>query len=126
MVTRTVSTLWIALVASACASASAGPSSEPADHHVDPAGTYDLVVDMNGMLISATLEITGNVREGWSGTIESDAGPASVARVRVDGHQLVFHVPEAQARVELHVNGKTVEGEMTGGMGAAKITGEKR
>lgn len=126
MIRRLHSIALIALLAAACAGPRAAGPADGSDHHVDPVGTYDLIVDMNGMLISATLVIEGNVRDGWTGSIESDAGPASVDRIRVDGHTLSFSVPEAQARVTLHIDGREVHGEMGGGMGAAAITGEKR
>ena len=122
---RSIFSTLVVLLA-ACASGAPPEVHTPTpDSDLEPVGIYDLVVVMNGMEIAAKMTIERDGR-GWVGHIESDAGEASCTEIEVEGDRMTFNIPEAEARVVLHMHGDRVTGEMEGGMGMATITGTRR
>jgi hypothetical protein len=115
------------LVALLAACAGGPPPEPPGPPPLDPAGTYDCYLDVDGMGIDAVLTITGE--EGaYEGTVSSDMGSMAVSDVVVDGQQMTFVVDSPDMTVFFTVvfEGENFSGEFdAGGMGGY-VTGTKR
>jgi hypothetical protein len=124
MFKRFASTAALGLLLSACAG---GPPPEPpAPPPLDPTGTYDIVVAAEGMEIYGTMVIRGSAEAGYTGSVETDMGGATLSDLAVEGQSLTFYVPDVDADVRLVFEGDRFTGEMEGGMGFATMTGTKR
>lgn len=110
------------------AACSGGPPPEPpAPPPLDPVGTYDCMAAVEGMEVALTLTITGE--EGaYSGSVNSEMGPASVANIVVQGNEMTFTVDSPDMLVFFAVvfEGDSFTGEfdVDGMMGY--ISGKKR
>lgn len=102
------------------------PPPPPPPPQLNPVGTYDLVLAVQGMTVLAELRIEGTAEAGYTGFVDSDMGSASVTRIAVDGQELTFQIPDAGARVRLEFDGDNFTGSMSGDMGDAAITGSRR
>lgn len=110
------------------AACSGGPPPEPpAPPPLDPVGTYDCMAAVEGMEVALTLTITGE--EGaYSGSVNSEMGPASVTNIVVQGNEMTFTVDSPDMLVFFAVvfEGDSFTGEfdVDGMMGY--ISGKKR
>ncbi len=118
----TVTTL--SLLLTACAG---GPPPEPPPPPpADPAGSWNVSVALEGMDISGVLSIRGSAEDGYTGSIDTDLGGASIANVVVDGQTVTFTIPDAGVDVALFFEGDEFTGELGGAMGVGSIRGVKR
>ena len=85
-----------------------------------------MIVAIEGMTLVAELRIEGSEAAGYTGFIDSDMGSASVSRIRVDGQEITFTIPDAEASVRLEFDGDDFTGGMSGAMGDAAISGSRR
>ncbi len=120
LATASALTLFLA----ACAG---GPPPEPPPPPpADPAGTWNVSVALEGMDISGVLSIRGSAEDGYTGSIDTDIGGASIANVSVDGQTVTFTIPDAGVDVALFFDGDGFTGELGGAMGVGSIRGVKR
>ena len=125
---RMLKTIPIALLVAACSSGGASAPAEPAPPPpLDPTGTYDCSLDVDGMEIGATLTISGE-KGAYTGSVDSDMGPAPVADIKVEGQEMTFVVdtPDMAVFFVVTFDGPNFSGEFdAGGMGGT-IIGTKR
>jgi hypothetical protein len=122
---RLIPVFSLALLVAAC---SGGPPPEPpGPPPLDPVGVYDCALFAEGMEFGATLTITEE-EGGYTGSVDSDMGPAPVSDIVVEGDEMTFVVdtPEMVVFFVVVFDGDTFTGEFdTGGM-YGSITGTKR
>ena len=124
MLKRLTLAFVLPLLLSACAS---GPPPEPPPPPpLDPTGTYDFTVDADGMSINGVLMIRGSAEDGYTGSIDSDMGSATMTRIVIDGQTMSFSIPDADMSGEVEFTGSEFSGGMSGMMGAAGFYGTKR
>ncbi len=114
----------ITLVFAACSSGP--PPAPPAPPPLDPTGTWDVSVEAQGMSLSGVMVIRGSAEEGYTGSIDTDMGGASVADIVVDGDEMTMSIPDAGAQAILTFDGDEFTGELSGAMGDAVIFGTRR
>lgn len=123
MFKRLASASALALVLAACAG---GPPPEPpAPPPLDPTGTWDMIVEADGMTIGGVMVIEGSAEAGYTGSIDTDMGGAGISDITVDGQLLTFSIPDAGASVTLEFEGDEFSGSMSGVMGEATIYGQR-
>jgi len=124
---RLVTVLPLALFLAAC---SGGTGSAPAPEPpppLDPTGVYDCWLSVEGMEFGAVLTVEGEPG-AYTGTVDSEMGPAPVSGLEVDGDVMTFVVDTPDASVFFTVTmddtGFTGDFDASGMVGS--ITGEKR
>jgi hypothetical protein len=81
------SLLPLAMLFAAC---SGGPPPEPpAPPPPDPTGIYDCQFDVEGMLLTGAMTITGDPG-AYTGTLDGETGRYSLTDIAVDGNQMTF------------------------------------
>lgn len=124
MVRRFASPGLLAVLLLACGG---GPPPEPpAPPPLDPVGVYDVTVEAQGMSLGGVMSIEGSADEGYTGSIDTDMGGASIVDIMVVGQEVTFSVPDAGAQVRLVFEGDEFSGGLTGAMGDALIFGTRR
>ncbi len=124
MIRKLATAAALGLLITACAG---GPPPEPpAPPPLDPTGSYDITVMAEGMEIVGVMTIRGSAEEGYTGTVDTDMGGASLADIRVEGQTLFFSVPEAGVTARVLFEGDGFAGDMDGEMGMATLFGKKR
>lgn len=124
MLKRIPYALFLAVVLGACAG---GPPPEPpAPPPLDPTGTYDFLASMDGMEIGGVMTISGSAEEGYSGSMDTDMGGASMTNLAVDGQTLTFYIPDADVDVSITFDGDTFTGTLAGAMGSGTFNGSRR
>ena len=81
---------------------------------------------MDGMEIGGVMTISGNAEEGYSGSMDTDMGGASMTNLAVDGQTLTFYIPDADVDVSVTFDGDAFSGTLAGAMGSGSFTGTKR
>ena len=119
---RLLSVFTLGLIMSACAGQPAEP---PAPPPLDPTGSYRVSIDAGGMMISGSLVIR-ETETGYSGSIDTDMGGASLADIAVNGDEMTFSVPDVDATFTVVFVGEEFDGVFDGAMGAGTIHGVKR
>jgi hypothetical protein len=118
----------LTLFALACSGGMSGaPAPEPAPPPLDPTGVYDCWLDVEGMELNAVLSISGEPG-AYTGTVDSEMGPAPVSNITVDGDNMTFVVdtPDMSVFFSVVFDGDTFSGDFdAGGMGGY-INGKKR
>jgi hypothetical protein len=124
MLKRIPAALFLGLILGAC---SGGPPPEPpAPPPFNPVGTYDFVAGMEGMEIGGTMTITGSAEEGYSGSLDTEMGAASMSDIAVDSQTVTFYIPDADADVSITFDGDEFTGTLAGAMGSGYFNGTKR
>ena len=114
----------IGVLLAACAGGP--PPAPPAPPPLDPTGTFDLTIGAQGMTIAAVMYVQGSAEGGYTGSIDSEMGAASITNIRVAGQTLRFSIPDAGFEAEVVFDGDGFSGGMSGAMGEASIIGKKR
>ena len=126
---RMVSTVPVVLFLAACAGGnSSAPPPEPAPPPpLDPVGVYDCSLDVEGMALSAVLSISGEPG-AYTGSVDSDMGPAPVRDIAVSGNEMTFSVdtPEMLVFFAVVFDGQDFAGEFDAGGMAGFISGKRR
>lgn len=99
----------------------------------DPSGKWDIVVDMNGSPLKATLDITKNDDGTYAGVLDSPMGPLEVDKVDyTPGETIGFTqtIGEGDAAMEFSFDGKftspdTFEGVLKSQMGEMPVAGKR-
>lgn len=124
MLKRLAGSAALGILLTACAG---GPPPEPpAPPPLDPSGTYDITVLAEGMEILGVMIISGTSEEGFSGSIDTDMGGASMYNILVEGQTMTFTIPDVGIDAEVVFEGNGFSGGMVGDMGDAAISGSKR
>lgn len=143
---RSTAALAALLLFSACAttrttttSVSGTPRLEPAPANVtpapapasayDPAGRWDLVLDLNGQSLEVVLELVKTPSGAWGGTLSSQMGNAPVERAVLEGNRMTvnFTGPDGSAGVfNLTFSDKAVEGTWSAAGMGSRLTGTRR
>lgn len=126
---RIMTVLPLVLLLAACSGGMSGaappePAPPPA---LDPVGTYDCLLEVEGMELSAVMTISGEPG-AYTGTVNSEMGPAPVSDIAIDGKQMTFAVDTQDMAVFFVVTfeGDNFSGQFdAGGMGGY-ISGTKR
>jgi len=126
---RLATVIPLALFAVACSSGgSGGPPPEPAPPPpLDPTGVFDCWIAVEGMEMGAVLSISGDAG-AYTGTVDSEMGPAPVRDIVVEGDAMTFVVdtPDMSVFFSVTFDGDTFSGDFdAGGMGGT-ITGTRR
>ena len=116
--------ITLGFLLSACAGGP--PPAPPAPPPLDPTGTYDIYVAFEGGELLGVMTISGSAEAGYTGTVSTDMGGASLAGIRVDGQTLSFSVPEAGVTAQVVFTGGEFTGTMQEAMGDANLSGRKR
>lgn len=124
MLKRIPIAIFLGLILSACAG---GPPPEPpAPPPFDPVGTYDFVLGMEGMELGGTMMISGSAEEGYTGSVDTEMGGASLADIAVDGQTVTFFIPDADMDASITFEGDAFTGSIVGAMGSGTFNGTKR
>ena len=124
MIKRLTTATVLGFLLSACAG---GPPPEPpGPPPFDPVGTYDFVVAGEGFELTGVMVIRGSAAEGFTGSVDTEMGGATLTDIAVDGQTMTFYIPDADAAVEIVFEGDRFSGGMSGGMGGADFYGTKR
>jgi hypothetical protein len=120
-----------ALVAAAVMAGACGggaPAEPPGPPPFNPTGAYDFAVGMDGQEIYGLLTIEGSVEDGYTGSVESEMGGASITNVQVDDatRTITFSIPDAEATASIVVDGSEFSGSLNGAMGSMSFYGTKR
>ena len=102
------------------------PPEPPAPPPFDPVGVYDVTVEAQGMTLGGVMSIEGSAEAGYTGSIDTDMGGASIVDIAVNGQEVSFSIPDAGAQVQLMFDGARFTGGLTGAMGDARIYGTRR
>ena len=119
--------LFLAASSGVMTGAAAPEPTPPPPPALDPVGTYDCLLDVEGMQLSAVMTISGEPG-AYSGTVNSEMGPAPVSDIAIDGNQMTFAVDTQDMAVFFVVtfDGNNFSGQFdAGGMGGY-ISGTKR
>lgn len=114
----------LALTLTACAGGAPAAAPEPVPFN--PTGVYDVTVEAQGQSINGVLSIEGDAETGYSGSVDTEMGGASLSGVTVNGQEVSFSVPDAGMQGRVVFEGTTFTGGLTGAMGDALIFGTKR
>jgi len=123
---RFVTVLPMALFLSACSGGMGGaPTPEPASP--DPTGVYDCWLQVEGMEFGAVLTVQGEPGS-YTGSVDSEMGPAPVSDVVVEGDVMTFVVdmPDAAVFFNVTLNDTGFSGQFDAGGMIGSISGEKR
>ena len=102
------------------------PPAPPAPPPFDPVGVYDVTVEAQGMSLAGVMAIEGSAEQGYTGTIDTEMGGASIVDISVVGQEVTFSIPDAGAQVRLLFEGAEFTGGLSGAMGDALIFGTRR
>lgn len=107
----------------------AGAASAAAQDTIDPVGVWEWEVDFQGQIVAGTFEISGET-DNWTGSAQSDMGPADITSITVDANVLTLTVmaPDGSGEVviEMVVEGDEFSGVGTIGYDEFVITGRRR
>ena len=78
------------------------------------------------MELGGVIIIEGSAEAGYSGSIDTDMGGASLEDIAIDGQTMTFSIPEGGMTAEVVFEGNEFTGWLAGGMGDADIIGVKR
>lgn len=124
MFKRLATATALGLLLTGCAG---GPPPEPpAPPPLDPTGTYDIAVSAQGMEIVGVMIISGSAEEGYTGSVDTDMGGASMYNIMVEGQTMTFTIPDAGIDGEVVFDEDGFSGGMVGDMGDAAIIGTRR
>ena len=102
------------------------PAAPPAPPPLDPTGTYDFTVAVQGMEIGGVLVVQGTAEAGYTGSIDTEMGGGALANVTVEGQTMTFSLPEFGADVEVVFDGDEFSGFLASDMADGDIIGVKR
>ena len=124
MIRRLTIAASLGFLLTACAG---GPPPEPpAPPPLDPTGTFDISVSAQGMEILGVMIISGSAEEGYTGSVDTDMGGASMYQILVEGQTMTFTIPDAGIDGEVVFDEDGFSGGMVGDMGDAAIIGTRR
>ncbi len=124
MIRRLTLTASLGFLLTACAG---GPPPEPpAPPPLDPTGTFDISVSAQGMEIMGVMIISGSAEDGYTGSVDTDMGGASMYNISVEGQTMTFTIPDAGIDGEVVFDEDGFSGGMIGDMGDAAIIGTRR
>jgi hypothetical protein len=118
---------FLPLVLFAAGCAGGPPPEPPAPPPLDPTGAYDCMISVEGMDMGLTLTIAGE--EGaYTGTMDSEMGPAPVRDIAVEGNRMTFLVdaPDMVVSFAVLFEGDDFTGDFDAGGMAGFISGTKR
>lgn len=119
---RRITTLLALSMMVACRGAPAEP---PVPPPLNPTGTFNLTIVGEGIQIGGSLVIR-SAADGYTGSIDTDMGGASISDITVAGQELSFTVPEAGVSFQLLFEGEGFTGTFDGAMGPGSIVGVRR
>lgn len=118
---------WLPALALLLTACSGGPPPAPPEPPpLDPTGVYDISVEAQGQSIPGILSIEGSAEAGYTGSVDTDMGGASMSGITVSGQELRFSVPDVGVQGTLVFEGSGFTGGITGAMGDAIIVGTRR
>lgn len=82
-------TVALALLAAACSST---PPEPPAPPPLDPTGTFDIAMDLEGQVVDGVLVLEGSLEGGYTGNISAMGNSATMEGVVVDGDTVDFEI----------------------------------
>lgn len=101
----------------------------PAAKDVDPVGTYDLVVVVQGASMTSTIKIEKKPDATLGGTVSTDAyGTFPIAAIKVGGQTLTISLyaqDGSPITITLTLEGDQVSGEWSMANDGSRITGKK-
>ena len=124
MFKRAPTAAFMLLVLTACGANT--PPAPPPPPPFSPAGTYDIMLEMQGMSMGGILVISGSAEAGWGGSIEVEMGGTGLGDVVVSGNTVTFSLAEIGGTAELEFEGDEFMGIMSSSMGDASLQGTKR
>ncbi len=104
-------------------------ASTPAAADVDPAGSYDLTVMVQGSPTPATMSIVKQTDGTLGGTVKSPQGAFPITSVKVAGNDVTVTIGlgnNGDATIRLTLDGDAVTGDWSMSNDGSKITGKKR
>jgi hypothetical protein len=124
---RLATVLPLALILSACAGGMGNTSAPEPPPPPDPTGVYDCWLSVEGMEFGAVLTIEGDPGT-YTGTVDSEMGPAPVSNLEVDGDVMTFVVdtPDASVFFTVTMNDAGFSGQFDASGMVGSISAEKR
>ena len=102
----------------------------PATPDVDPVGTYDLSIVVQGTSMPATIRIEKKPDAALGGSVATDAyGAFDIASVKVSGKAIaivIYTQDGSPVTITLTLEGDQVTGEWSMASDGSKVTGKKR
>ena len=122
-------TLAIATCASlACLAVACSPPTPPAPPPLDPTGTFDFAIELEGEVIEGVITIEGNAADGYEGEVVAMGNTADIHDVAIEGSNVAFVVRAEGLSVvfDLAFEGTGFSGVFDSEMGSGTVIGTKR
>jgi hypothetical protein len=111
------------------AQSSPPPPAAPAAGEIDPVGTYDLSVVVQGAAVSSTIRIERKADATFGGTVATQAyGTFQIEAVKVTGKTMTISIYAQDGNpvtISLTLDGDQVTGEWSMASDGSKVTGKK-
>ena len=124
--------LILALLTAAVGAAprhAAAQAPAPAAGDIDPVGTYELSLSVQGAAISSTIKVEKGSDAAFSGTVTTEAyGTFRIASLKVSGSTITIGISTqdgSPVTISLVLDGNQVTGEWTMANDGSRITGKK-
>jgi hypothetical protein len=104
-------------------------SAQPAVKDVDPIGSYDLTVTVQGAATQAVVTIVKQSDGTTGGTVNTAQGSFPITSVKVAGNNITVTIglgENGEASLHLVLDGDAVTGDWAMANDGSKITGKKR
>ena len=113
----------VALLAIACS-----PPTPPSPPPLDPTGTFDIALEIEGQVIEGVITVEGSAEDGYEGEITVMGNSATLGDFVVEDSNLAFvaRTDEFTVVFEVAFEGNGFSGVLDSEMGSGTVIGTKR